>query len=127
ARRPLLLLRLRLALQRFRQSLLKLANPRALALQRLTGDGQLGFDLGLPRLCPPTHRPLLASHRRFDRTEIDDRLGEGALVGKSDGRVLEDAWRAGSVRGDRAGRRSRRTPGWREECGLGAVGEPIAG
>jgi hypothetical protein len=53
--------------------------------------GRLGSTLGLPRLCSPTHRPLLASHRRFDRTEIDDRLGEGALVGKSDGRILDDA------------------------------------
>src|SRR5216683_6829392 len=90
-RRRLLLMRLRLALQRLLQSLLKLADPGALVLRRLTGDGSLGFGLGLPRLCSPTHRPLLASHRRFDHTEIDDRLGEGALVGKSDGRVLDAA------------------------------------
>src|SRR5712691_12515010 len=25
------------------------------------GGGQHGFDLGLPRLCPPTHRPPLPS------------------------------------------------------------------
>ena len=78
-------------------------------------------DLGLPRLCSPTHRPLLASHRRYDRTEIDDRLGEGALVGKSDGRVLDDAC-------ERTGRRSRRTPGWTDGRGPDAARvDPIPG
>ena len=91
ARRRLLLQRLRLALQRLCQALLELADPRTFVLPLLTGAGLLGFDLGLPRFCFPTHRPLLTSHRRFDRTEIDDRLGEGALVGKSDGRILDDA------------------------------------
>src|SRR2546426_12614004 len=52
---------------------------------------QLGFDLTLRGLCTPTHRPLLASHRRYDRAAIDDRLGERALVGKWDGWALDDA------------------------------------
>src|SRR6266446_6631239 len=82
----LLLLRLRLALQRFPQ-----ADPRGFVPQRLPGDRSPGSNLSLCGLCSPTHRPLLASRWRYDRTEIDDRLGEGALVGKSGGRVLDAA------------------------------------
>src|SRR6266851_3994288 len=89
-RRRLLLKRLRLALQRLLQSLLKLADPRAFVLRRLTGDGQLGFDLALPRLCPPTHRPLLPS-QSVTTVTIEGRLRDGVLVGKSGSRVFDAA------------------------------------
>ena len=69
-----------LPLQALRQALLELAAPGGFDLRRLAGDREPGG--ALPGLCPPTHRPLLASHRRYDRTEIDDRLGEDAPEGK---------------------------------------------
>src|SRR4029077_19943591 len=76
-----------LPLQALRQTLLQVAHPGAFVPSRLTGDGPLGLDLALPRLCPPTHRPL-PSHERDDRTDFGDRLGEDALMNKSDDRVL---------------------------------------
>src|SRR5258708_7562882 len=65
ARRRLLLQRLDqraifrpLPLQALRQTLLKVADPRAFGLRRLVGDRELGFDLRLRGLCAPTHRSL---------------------------------------------------------------------
>src|SRR5207245_11001093 len=48
-----------LSLQALRQALLELAAPRSFLLRRLADDGEHGFDLRLPALCSPTHRPLL--------------------------------------------------------------------
>jgi hypothetical protein len=61
-RRGLLLERLRLALQRFRQALPEVVNPGPFVLPRLAGDRKLGFDLSLRGLCSAPHRSLLASH-----------------------------------------------------------------
>jgi len=72
--------------------LVKIVDAGALALQRFARDRELGIDFRLRRLCSSTHlASLLASHRRYERTETDDRLGEGALVGKSDGQFLDAA------------------------------------
>src|SRR5262249_3466908 len=46
-------------LQRLRQALLKVGVARAVVLQRLLGDRDLGIALTLRGLRPPTHRPLL--------------------------------------------------------------------
>jgi len=48
----------------------------------------------------------------YNRKEIDDRLGEGALVGKSAGWVPRRCLRAGSIRGGWSERRSRRKRDW---------------
>src|SRR5216684_2440555 len=72
-----------LPLQTLRQALLQFATLGGFLLRRLAGDRSPGFNLSLCGLCSPTHRPLLTSYRRYDRAEIDDRLGERALVGKS--------------------------------------------
>src|SRR5437667_11091842 len=51
--------RFRQSLLCFRQVLLKLVDPGALALPRFAGDRGLCFDLKLRGLCTPTHQPLL--------------------------------------------------------------------
>src|SRR4029453_10786118 len=68
--------RLRLALERLRQALLQVADPGGIVLERLAGNGGLGF-LRLRRLLAPTHQPLLASYE-----SVGDRLGERGRVGK---------------------------------------------
>src|SRR4029453_10436474 len=57
-------------LLRLRQALLKVADPRAVALGRLATNRRLGF-LGLRGLWTPAHRPPLASY-----DSAGDRLGE---------------------------------------------------
>ncbi len=76
--RGLLLQRLRLALECLRQTLLKIADPRAFVLQRLASGGGLGFDLRLRGLCAPTHRSVPPSRGEA----IADRLDEGGSVDK---------------------------------------------
>src|SRR6266436_1225412 len=45
----------------------------------------LAFGLGLRGLCAPPHRHLLVLTGHYDRIASDDRLGEGAYVGKRSG------------------------------------------
>ena len=78
-------------LQALREALVELATLGGSVLRRLAGDREPGFYLRLPGLCPPTHRPLLASQRRYDCVAIEGRLRDRALVGKSEGRVLDGA------------------------------------
>ena len=57
----------RLLLEAFRQALLQIATLGGFVRRRLAGAWSLGVHFVLPRLCPPTHRRLLASQRRYDR------------------------------------------------------------
>src|SRR5262249_23640395 len=68
--RRLVALSLSFAIQA-RQAPLEVTNPRAIAVQQLTGDSLLGFDLSLPGLRIPTH-PALP-----DRAWIGDSLRQG--------------------------------------------------
>src|SRR5262249_9720549 len=57
-----------LALQRFRQSFLKVADLADGVFGRLADEGPLGFRLSLLGLCPAIHQALLAS--QGDRSTI---------------------------------------------------------
>jgi hypothetical protein len=76
------LARCRLLIEGHRQAFLKIAGPRAPVLQQLAGDRELAFYLRFRRLCTPRHLPLPASQGPYDRTTINDRLGEGARIRK---------------------------------------------
>jgi hypothetical protein len=74
--------RLRLAVQRLRQALLKIKDAGVFVLRRLARELSLGFDLRLRGLCTPTLGPSLLLTGPYERAAIDDRLGEDAAVGK---------------------------------------------